>query len=187
MMHSGLIGCLTKPRMGVLLSIFLKGNCVIYLSKLSIVNFDYISAGKQKLLQLNELDEWQYQAYENSNLYKEKTKRWDDRHLVKMVFKEGDAVLLCNSHLRLFLGKLKSRWSRLFTISKVFPYDTTEVTYLTQSTSKVNGEHLKPYFGKDVGTLQKDHRFSRRVRLAVLPRGNLCLYIYFPYFRTLFS
>ncbi|WRX31367.1 Reverse transcriptase domain - like 10 [Theobroma cacao] len=39
------------------------------------LNFDPQAAGEQRLLQLNELDEFRLQAYENAKLYKEKTKQ----------------------------------------------------------------------------------------------------------------
>nr|GEX12922.1 reverse transcriptase domain-containing protein [Tanacetum cinerariifolium] len=40
----------------------------------------------------------------------------------------GDRVLLFNSRLKIFSGKLKSRWSGPFTISHVFPYGTVELS-----------------------------------------------------------
>ncbi|XP_075108716.1 uncharacterized protein LOC142180397 [Nicotiana tabacum] len=39
------------------------------------LNFDVDLAGKKRLMQLNELDEFRLHAYENAKLYKEKTKR----------------------------------------------------------------------------------------------------------------
>ena len=75
------------------------------------LNFDLKSAGEKRLLDLNELDEMCLEAYESARLYKEKTKRWHDKHLVRREFEEGAKVLLFNSRLKLFPGKLKSRWS----------------------------------------------------------------------------
>ncbi|XP_050217551.1 uncharacterized protein LOC126668389 [Mercurialis annua] len=40
------------------------------------LNFDLKAAGEKRMLQLNELDEFRLNAYENAKLYKEKTKRW---------------------------------------------------------------------------------------------------------------
>ncbi|XP_021730676.1 uncharacterized protein K02A2.6-like [Chenopodium quinoa] len=70
------------------------------------LNFDAKAAGEKRLLQLNELGELRLEAYESSKLYKEKTKRWHDKNLLRREFKEGDQVLLFNSRLRLFPGKL---------------------------------------------------------------------------------
>ncbi|GKA82152.1 reverse transcriptase domain-containing protein, partial [Tanacetum coccineum] len=44
-------------------------------------NPDLIAAGEKRIFQLHELDGLRYQAYENSRLYKERTKVWHDRKL----------------------------------------------------------------------------------------------------------
>ena len=54
-------------------------------------------------------------------------------------------MLLYDSRLRLFPGKLKSRWFGPFTITKIFPYGAVEVTHPEKGTFKVNGQRLKPY------------------------------------------
>ncbi|KAL5581963.1 hypothetical protein UlMin_014405 [Ulmus minor] len=84
------------------------------------LNFDLQAAGEKRLLQLNEMEEFRNNAYENAKIYKEKTKRWHDRHIKKRDFKEGQQVLLFNSRLKLFPGKLRSRWSGPFTVNKGF-------------------------------------------------------------------
>nr|GEU41383.1 reverse transcriptase domain-containing protein [Tanacetum cinerariifolium] len=84
-------------------------------------NFDLKTAGDHRKVQINELNELCDQAYENSLIYKEKTKRLHDSKIKDRVFNIGDRVLLFNSHLKIFSGKLKSRWSGSFTISQVYP------------------------------------------------------------------
>nr|GEZ06819.1 reverse transcriptase domain-containing protein [Tanacetum cinerariifolium] len=69
-------------------------------------NFDLKTAGDHKKVQLNELRD---QAYENSLIYKEKTKRLHDSKIKEHVFNIDDRVLLFNSRLKIFSGKLKSR------------------------------------------------------------------------------
>ncbi|GJY03579.1 reverse transcriptase domain-containing protein [Tanacetum coccineum] len=71
-------------------------------------NFDLKTAGDQRKVQLNELSELRDQAYENSLIYKEKTKRIHDAKIKNRVFNVGDQVLLFNSRLKIFSGKLKS-------------------------------------------------------------------------------
>nr|GEV29589.1 reverse transcriptase domain-containing protein [Tanacetum cinerariifolium] len=80
-------------------------------------NFDLKTAGDHRKVQINELNELHDQAYKNSLIYKEKTKRLHDSEIKKRVFNIGDRVLLFNSRLKFFSGKLKSRWSGPFTIS----------------------------------------------------------------------
>ena len=95
---------------------------------------------------LNKLEEIRLDSYENARIYKERTKRWHDKHIHRRVFKEGDQVLLYNSRLKLFPGKLKSRWSGPFTVQKVYPYGSVEVSSLETGTFKVNGQRLKIYY-----------------------------------------
>ncbi|GJX61199.1 hypothetical protein Tco_0294099 [Tanacetum coccineum] len=113
-------------------------------------NFDLKTAGDQHKVQLNEFSELRDQAYENSLIYKEKTKRIHDAKIKNRVFNVGDQVLLFNSRLKIFSGKLKSRWSGPFTIVQVFPYGTVELSQNSGPNFKVNGHRLKHYFGGDV-------------------------------------
>ena len=84
-------------------------------------------------------------AYKNVKLYKDRTKLWHDKHLSKKKFQEGELVLLYNSRLRLFPGKLKSRWLGPFTVIKVYPHGTVDIADEKGVTFKVNGHLLKPY------------------------------------------
>ncbi|GJT80155.1 reverse transcriptase domain-containing protein [Tanacetum coccineum] len=72
-------------------------------------NFDIKTAGDHRKVQLNELNELRDHAYENSLIYKEKTKRIHDSKIKNRVFNVGDRVLLFNSRLKIFSGKLKTR------------------------------------------------------------------------------
>ncbi|GKD84721.1 reverse transcriptase domain-containing protein [Tanacetum coccineum] len=114
------------------------------------VNFDLKTAGDHRKLQLNELNEVQDQAYENSLIYKEKTKKLYDSKIKNRIFNVGDQVLLFNSRLKIFSGKLKTRWSGPFTIVQVFPYGTVELSQPDSPNFKVNGHRVKHYFGGDI-------------------------------------
>nr|GFA59878.1 hypothetical protein [Tanacetum cinerariifolium] len=116
-------------------------------------NFDLTVAGDHRKIQLNELNELRDQAYENSLIYKEKTKRIHDSKIKKRVFNVGNRVLLFNSRLKIFSGKLKTRWSGPFTIAKVFPYGTVELSQADEPNFKVNGHRIKHYFKGDVPQL----------------------------------
>ncbi|XP_015583459.1 uncharacterized protein LOC107262403 [Ricinus communis] len=107
-------------------------------------------AGEKRLLQLNELEEIRLDAYESLRLYKEKIKRWHDKRILRREFKEGDLVLLYNSRLKLFRGKLCSQWSGPFQVSKVFPYDSIELWNRQNDTFKVNGQRVKHYGVSDL-------------------------------------
>nr|GEZ77736.1 reverse transcriptase domain-containing protein [Tanacetum cinerariifolium] len=116
-------------------------------------NFDLAFAGDHRKVQLNELNELHDHAYENSLIYKEKTKRIHDSKIKNRVFNVGDRVLLFNSRLKIFSGKLKTRWSGPFTIVKVFSYGMVELSQANGPNFKVNGHLFKHYFGGDVPQL----------------------------------
>ena len=94
------------------------------------------------------MDEWRIIAYDNSFIYKERAKKYHDAKIQHPKhFNEGDSVLLFNSRLKLFPGKLKSRWSGSFRVKQVFPYGTVELEHPNKGTFKVNGQRLKLYVG----------------------------------------
>jgi len=94
---------------------------------LKALNLDWTKASKERIEQLNKLDEFRFKAYESSALYKEKMKKWHDAKILRREFRVGDWVLLYNSRLLLFPGKLKSKWSRPFRVTRVFTNDAIEV------------------------------------------------------------
>ncbi|KAL0396047.1 UNVERIFIED_CONTAM: hypothetical protein Scaly_0053100 [Sesamum calycinum] len=79
----------------------------------------------ERKLQLQELEELRLDAYENSRIYKEKTKAFHDSFILRKQFDIGQKVLLYNSRLKLMPVEIKS-------------FDTGK-------TFKVNGHRLKPF------------------------------------------
>nr|GEZ96336.1 reverse transcriptase domain-containing protein [Tanacetum cinerariifolium] len=88
-------------------------------------------------------------AYENSLLYKERTKKLHDDKIKIRIFNVGDQVLLFNSRLKIFSRRLKSCWSGLFTISEIYPYGTAKLIHPDGCNFKVNCHRLKHYYGGD--------------------------------------
>ena len=97
---------------------------------------------------MNELEEIWNKVYENSRIYKDKTKKWHGQHIVKKTFKEGDRVFLFNSRLKLFPGNLKSRWSGPHLVFSVSPYGAIGLRSDDGQEFKVNGPYLKHYIGE---------------------------------------
>ena len=87
------------------------------------LNCDFQVAKEKRLLQMNELEELRNEAYDNAKIYKDKTKKWHHQKILRREFKVGELVLLYNSKLKSFLGKLKSRWSGPYTMLKVHPLE----------------------------------------------------------------
>jgi hypothetical protein len=107
-------------------------------------NLDLEKAGKKRLLELNELTELRHMAYENSTIYKEKVKVWHDSHIARKTFKADQKVWLFDAKLKLFPGKLKSKWTGPFIVKT--PYENGSVDIVnpsTGSTFRVNGQRLK--------------------------------------------
>ncbi|XP_028059527.1 uncharacterized protein LOC114263224 [Camellia sinensis] len=100
-------------------------------------NFDMAKAGDHRKLQLNDLEELRNDAYESSKIYKARTKAFHDKHISGKSFEPCQKVWLFNAKLRLFLGKLQSRWDGPYEVIEVFPQDGT--------TFKVNDQRLKHY------------------------------------------
>ena len=117
-----------------------------------LLNMDSKVPGEKRMLQLSELDEFRNEAYENARIYKEKAKAWHDKHIVRKEFEPGQQVLLFTSKLKLFPGKLKSKWSGLFTVVQVFPYGGVKLMHLEKGRLKVNAQRLKLYFGGEFHT-----------------------------------
>nr|GEW74216.1 DNA-directed DNA polymerase [Tanacetum cinerariifolium] len=91
------------------------------------VNFDLNTAGDHRKLQLNELNKLRDQAYENSLIYKERTKKFHDSKIKNRIFNVGP-----------------------FTITQVFPYGTVELSQPDGPNFKVNDHRVKHYFGGDI-------------------------------------
>ncbi|XP_024179152.1 uncharacterized protein LOC112185175 [Rosa chinensis] len=113
---------------------------------IKFLNFDLEVSGEKRKLDLCELEEIREEAYESAKLFKEKTKVIHDRKLVKKTFLPKQKVLLYNSRLKLFSGKLRSRWSGPFEVVEVFLHDAITIKNLQSGEPfKVNGHRLKPY------------------------------------------
>ncbi|RVW66966.1 Gag-Pol polyprotein [Vitis vinifera] len=91
------------------------------------LNMDLTRAGLKRCLDLNELEETRNDAYLNSKIAKARLKKWHDQLVNQKNLTKGQRVLLYDSKLHLFLGKLKSRWTGPFIIHEVHPNGAVEV------------------------------------------------------------
>ncbi|GJU75694.1 reverse transcriptase domain-containing protein [Tanacetum coccineum] len=138
------------------------------------------TGSKNHFMELNELMELRDGAYENTQIYKERTKKWDDSRLQgDKDFKVGDKVLLFNSRLRMHL----------------------EITDKNGISFKVNGQSLKKYYdghidteGKEVVEFEEDTTLSSQTsiqRIRSIPCGALNVWtlsvLYVSAFKTLLS
>ena len=110
------------------------------------LNLDMGRAGLKRLLDINELEKLRNEAYLNSKIAKDKMKRWHYQLIASKHFQKGDQILLYDSKLHLFPGKLKSRWTEPFTIQEVYLNGSVDLLNATDNrVFKVNGQRLKLY------------------------------------------
>ena len=96
---------------------------------------------------MNELEEIKNDSYDNAWIYKEKTKAFHDKMICGKTFSVGQKVLLFHSRLKLFPGKLRSRWVGPFIVTNVFPHGAVQIrSEKSDNEFKVNGHRLKPYY-----------------------------------------
>ena len=91
---------------------------------------------------MNELEELRNEAYDNARIYKEKTKKWHDQKIMRREFKAGEQVLLYNSRLKLFSGKMKSRWNGPYTVITSTPFGVVTLKAESGSEFKGNGQSI---------------------------------------------
>ena len=94
-------------------------------------------------------------------------KVFHDKKIMRKYFTLGQKVLLFNSRLHIFSGKLHSRWSVPFIVHIVFPHGAIEIKDLKNSVMfKVNGQRLKLYLQYQA------HGEDTKINLSDLPDLN---------------
>ena len=86
------------------------------------LNYYFQATKEMRLIQMNEFEELRNEAYDNAKIYKDKTKKLHEQKILRKEFKIRELVLPYNSRLRLFLVKLKSRWSGPYTVVTTTPF-----------------------------------------------------------------
>jgi len=110
-------------------------------------NSNLDDASQLRKLQINELEEIRNDAYKNSRIHKARIKEFYGKKILRKTFNIGKKVLLYNSRLHLFPGKLRSRWSGPFIVKHVYPYGAYDIENPKNgNVFKVNGHRLKIYF-----------------------------------------
>ena len=115
---------------------------------------------------MNELKELRNEAFDNARIYKDKTKKWHDQRSLRREFKVGELVLLYNSRLKLFLGKLQSRWSGPYTVTEVTPFRVVTLRTDSGNEFKVNGQRLKHYLreilNEEWSKIRRDSKIAKK-------------------------
>ena len=111
-----------------------------------MINCRWISKQLGKTLKIL----WQREIFENQSishtLQKFRRACENPKTISQGVRKKGQRVLLYDSKLHIFPGKLKSRWIGPFTIHQVYSNGVVELLNSNSTGSfKVNGHRLKPF------------------------------------------
>ena len=120
------------------------------------LNMDLSRVGLKRFLDLNELEELRNDAYLNSKIAKERSKKCHDQMITCKNFKKGDQVLLYDSKLHLFLEKLKSRWIGPFIIHQAYPNGSVDLLNPKDDrVFKVNEQRVKPYAAQHIANKEE--------------------------------
>jgi hypothetical protein len=97
-------------------------------------------------MQLSELEEWREKVYHSAKIYKERTKRWQDKIIIKKEFNPSDQVLLFNSRVRLFgHEKLRSKWDGPYKVVNSSSHRAITLQDDEGTLFKINGQRLKVF------------------------------------------
>ncbi|CAM8986465.1 unnamed protein product [Rhodiola kirilowii] len=119
-------------------------------------NPDLKAAGLDRNMQLCELEELRLEAYEGQMDYKVRAKLYHDKFILRRSFEVGQQVLVLSSRLKLMPGKLRSRWTGPYTVTRVFNHGALELECPADKRRfKVNGERVKLYHGEVVQSAQE--------------------------------
>jgi len=111
------------------------------------LNLDLDKANNLRKLQISELEELRNDAYDNARIPKNRTKLFHDKSIHRKNFIPGQNILLYNSTVHLFPGKLKTRWSGLYIVHTVYPHSAIEIFEpKSGNIFEVNGQRLKPSY-----------------------------------------
>jgi hypothetical protein len=109
-------------------------------------NLDPDLCERERKLQLQELEELRREAYDSALTFKQRTKAFHDSHVRRKEFEPSQQVWLYNARLKFFPGKLKSKWTGPFLVSRPFPNGAVEIEDPKSGRKfTVNGQRLKPY------------------------------------------
>lgn len=114
---------------------------------ISQLELDIIECQKERLCQLNQLDELRQEALFHSEVVHQQRKGWNDKFIKAKLFKEGDWVVLYDSRYKYFKGKLMTRWLGTYQIETRYPNGSVKIKTIDESTTPllVNGYRLKLY------------------------------------------
>ena len=111
------------------------------------LGMDLDEAQKQRILQINELDEIRQDALQRTMLIHNQWKQWHDKFIKKNQFNTGDWALLFDSQFKNFKGKLTTRYLGPYEVVIAFDNRSVEIKTIdgSQISFVVNGQRTRLY------------------------------------------
>ncbi|KAF3432394.1 hypothetical protein FNV43_RR27134 [Rhamnella rubrinervis] len=131
---------------------------------IKVFNSNLDDACNLRKLQLSELEELRNDAYENSKIQKARTKAFHDKRILRKTFDVGQKVLLYNSRLNIFHGKLRSRWSGPFIVKSVYTYGAIDIENPKMVLVRLAGESSYSFASYMAGMGKSSYSKRRRVK-----------------------
>ena len=102
---------------------------------------------RERLQELQELDEARFLAEFHQKVQKARQKAWHDRHIKTKAFQVGGKALLYDSRFQKFPGKLQMHWLGPYFVIEIRDSGAVRLAQLdgTVLPGWVNGARLKPY------------------------------------------
>jgi hypothetical protein len=111
------------------------------------LGMDLDEAKKQRILQLNELDEIRQDDLQRTTLIQEQRTKWHHKYIKKKYFHPGDWAMLYGSRFKHFKGKLSTRWLGPYEVETVYENGSVKIKTIDEDQTSfiVNGHRLKVY------------------------------------------
>lgn len=111
------------------------------------LNLELTEAQKQRIAQLNELDDIRQEAFQQTDLVQQQRATWHDKFIKKKEFALGDWALLFDSRFKNFQVKLTTRWLGPYEVVSVSENGAIKIKTIDDHNISflVNGHRLKLY------------------------------------------
>ena len=111
------------------------------------LRMDLEEAQKQRILQINELDEIRRNALQRTMLIQNQRNKWHDKFIKQNQFNTRDWALLFDSRYKNFEGKSTTRWMGPYEVVTTFDNGSVEINTIddSQTSFVVNGHRLRLY------------------------------------------
>lgn len=111
------------------------------------LDLDLSEAQKQRMTQLNELDEIKEEAFQRTSLVQQQRSIWHDKYIKERKFQLGDWALLFDSKFKNFQGKFQTHWLGPYEVENVFDNGAVRIRTIDEEKTPllVNGHQLKLY------------------------------------------